>query len=123
MKNGKRVVSNHPLLVGRNDEDFHAAVLAGDAKGIGRIRIIIDGQAQPAEPFAYAPADIRVVLADPGREDNAIDAPSDAVSAPNSRTARQTKSSTASWASLLRSAVSVRISLDNPETPSKPDLR
>src|SRR3546814_6294376 len=68
------MISNHPFLVGRNDKDFHAALPAGDAKGIGGIRIVIDRQSQPAEPFANTPADLPVVLADPGGEDDTINA-------------------------------------------------
>src|SRR3546814_3083270 len=68
------MIGNHPFLVGRNDKDFHAALPAGDAKGIGGIRIVIDRQSQPAEPFANTPADLRVVLADPGGEDDTINA-------------------------------------------------
>ena len=68
------MIGNHPLLVGRNDEDFDAAVPARDAKGIGGIRIVVDRQSQPVEPLANTPADFRVVLADPGREDDAVNA-------------------------------------------------
>src|SRR3546814_19536903 len=68
------MIGNHPFLVGRNDKDFHAALPAGDAKGIGGIRIVIDRQSQPAEPFANTPEDLRVVLADPGGEDDTIKA-------------------------------------------------
>src|SRR3546814_19411737 len=68
------MVGNHPLRVGWKDEDFHAALPAGDAKGIGGIRIVIDRQPQPTEPLTNTPADLRVVLADPGGEDDTINA-------------------------------------------------
>src|SRR3546814_1188164 len=68
------MIGNHPFLVGRNDKDFHAPLPAGDAKGIGGIRIVIDRQSQPAEPFANTPADLRVLLSDPGGEDDSINA-------------------------------------------------
>src|SRR3546814_3400012 len=73
-QNRQRMVGNHPLLVGWNDEDFHAALPAGDAKGIGGIRIVIDRQPQPTEPLTNTPADLRVVLADQIGEDDTINA-------------------------------------------------
>src|SRR3546814_2211147 len=63
-----------PFLVVRNESGVHAALPAGDAKCIGGIRIVIDRQSQPAEPFANTPAELRVVLADPGGEDDTINA-------------------------------------------------
>src|SRR3546814_9679315 len=68
------MIVNLPFPVGRNDTYLHAALPDGHAKGRVGIRIVTDRQSQPGEPFANTPADLRVVLADPGGEDDTINA-------------------------------------------------
>src|SRR5690606_26829793 len=70
----QRMIGDHTFFIGGNNQDLYTAGLRRDYQGMFSVGAIIDREAQPFEPLTDTAAHISMVLADPGRENDPINA-------------------------------------------------
>jgi len=121
-KNGQALLCDHLFFIRSDDMKGNAA-----CRGADRGRVVLIGRtvqlyAQPQKLVCNTPADLRLVLANAGGEDEAVEPTERGCKPPDLAGDPEREEIDCLRASSLSFSRSSRVSPLRPETPSRPDL-